>query len=198
MTSSTSLLVRSAEPPVSLLEGVADLFERMGATIGPDRVAMLYQGTTPEAVQREWALGLAGFRGREFERGLQALRLRRYAPNLGEFALLCRPALDPEYAFWEAHAGLAARGRGELGRWSHPAVWRAACELSPEVRAGNYSACRKRWEMTLSREFAAGWGEPVPEPVKQIENSPTEVAMPSEVRKWMAGLNRKFSRSNFS
>lgn len=129
----------------------------------------------------EWALGLADMRPEEIARGLGACRMRKFAPSLGEFAQLCRPAMDPEAAFYEAELGMSERNRGRRGLWSHPAIWRAACAMEQQVREGPYSAVKKRWEFTLGRELEAGWGEEVPGPRPRIEHpAPEQGVGPSE------------------
>lgn len=191
-TTSTSLLARSASASPALLSAVSDLFTRMSAAIGGDKIAMLYVDSAQEDVQQEWALGLMGYRGRELERGLAGMRGRIFAPNLGEFQRLCRPALDPEWAWHEAQAGLQERAAGRVGAWSHPAVWRAATAMSWELRTKTFAAARRQWEMTLAREFAAGWGEEVPEPAPRIEHQPSTRPMTVEQKQQLKALAKSF------
>src|SRR6186713_2651596 len=66
----------------------------------------------PNIVEREWMDGLAGFRRHELERGCTACSDGRiFPPTLGEFKLLCRPCLDPEWAWHEARECLLQRDR---------------------------------------------------------------------------------------
>lgn len=139
-----------------------------------------------KAMINEWAQGLTDMRPEEIARGLARCRTRTFPPSLGEFAQFCRPALDPEVAFLEAQDGLRARDRGEMGRWSHPAIWRAACAMSTEVRSGPFSAFRKRWEYVLRNEYELGWGEDVPAPAKRIEHAHRPIPMPAHVRERLA------------
>ena len=150
---------------------IGRLFERLESQMGT-KVMDLYKGGNPESIQHEWSTGLAGFTPQELQRGLSRCQHRKFAPNLGEFAQLCRPTLDPEIAWHEAVAGLQAREAGEVGVWSHPAVWRAACTLRYELRTANLRDCRNRWDYELSNEFARGHVADVPPPaaaVLQIE-----------------------------
>lgn len=160
---------------------VERLFSRLNDALG-GKMADLYVGRVREDVEREWSIGLAGMTGRELARGVKAARLRTFAPNVGEFARLCRPALDPEYAFREAQIGLAARSRGETGEWSHPAVYRAAMTLSWDVRRKSYREMRYDWDRELTKEFERGWGEDVPPAQKQVEHSPTNTVQSPAVR----------------
>lgn len=190
----TSTLLPEPSEPLPLV-AVQKLFDRLISQLGK-KFHDLMGDATPETVQQEWAMGLAGFRRRELQRGIEALRGRRFAPVLGEFALLCRPAMDPEYAWYEAQDGLRARDRGEMGVWSHPAVWRAAIamgEVGVNVRNGTFLHARKRWEMNLNRQLAAGWGDEVPEPVLRLVSEPTLKDMPSDVRKQLSDLSKQLS-----
>lgn len=169
---------------------IGKLFERIEGAVG-NKAAALYEGATAEIVQAEWAEALAGFSDVEIMRGLAEVRKRPFAPNAGEFARLCRPALDPEYAWHEAGECLRQRdtligGKPQAGDWSHPAVYRAANRMAQEVRGGDYRAHRVRWGFVLAREFAAGWGEPIEPPPLKIESKPKLGPPPVAVREQMA------------
>lgn len=184
-----SVLSAAIEPQAQSVVG--QLFERIEGAIG-NKAAMLYEGADPKVVQSEWAEGLAGFSDIEVMRGLAEVRKRAFPPNVGEFARMCRPALDPEYAWHEAgdclrqRDKLDARGNPQAGDWSHPAVYRAACAMPQEVRGGDYKANRVRWGYVLSREFARGWGEPIEPPTLRIESQPKVGPPPVSVREQMA------------
>lgn len=150
-------------------------------------------GADQKRMVSEWAQGLAGMSSAEVERGMAECRTRRFAPSLGEFAQLCRPALDPEYAWEEARRGLLARERGETGVWSHPAVWRAARTLAYEIKNGSYKARRVSWQMELAHQFEKGWGDDVPPVPKRVEHRPTLTPMPAAIRKKLAELNLKIT-----
>lgn len=166
------------------------LFNRLSEYLG-GRMADLFQGVPREDVERSWSAALAGFTREELTRGVAACSERIVAPTVGEFKRLCRPSLDPEFAWYEAQDGLQARGRGEHGVWTHPAVWRAATQMSHELRTSTYNASRVRWQRTLSREFERGWGDDVPPlPAARIEHSPTLKAPTSEQLKTLASLRR--------
>lgn len=170
-----------------------DFLERLGSIVGKSKLGQAIGSVNPDLALQAWYAGLADLTSAELERGLRACLSRQWAPTIGEFRLLCRPSLDPETAWLEAHDGLAARARGRVGEWSHPAVWRAACAMGYEIRTGNYATCRKRWERVLEREFAAGWGDDVPPVSKSITNAATAKAMPPEIRSQLAQLSAKLS-----
>ncbi len=172
------------------LELVANVFTVLTGQLG-SKVADLWGGVPPGDVQAEWAAGLAGFRPQELARGLAACRNRRFAPTLGEFTVLCRPALDSEWAFLEAGDGLRARDSGEAGVWSHPAVYRAACAMGMEVRSGDWKAVRTRWGYVLARELAQGWGDDVRPPVPRLKNEVRTGPPSEEVRRKLDELRLK-------
>jgi len=188
----------STAKPASLAEPlpqrwVARIFDRLTAQLGA-KVADLYAGVPAENVQAEWSSALAGFAPEEIDRGLRACQTRAFAPTLGEFTRLCRPGLDPELAWFEAGEGMRARENGEVGEWTHPAVYRAASQFAFELKTATFSQVRRRWEWTLQREFAKGWGESVPAPVARIEHKPV-LRQPTEAeRRALAELRAKFTR----
>ncbi|WP_423454298.1 hypothetical protein [Ottowia sp. VDI28] len=181
--------------PTSLAEArpiprklIAEVFDRLQAQLG-GKMADLYAGADLRLVQDEWGAGLAGFQPKEIERGVAMCRERAFAPTLGEFLRMCRPAVDPEYAWLEAGDCLRQRDAGLVGDWSHPAVWRAASKMGPEVRSGDWRAHRTRWTYNLRRELAAGWGEAPPRPLPAItHNATTRGPTPAE-RAAMASLS---------
>ncbi len=58
-------------------------------------------------------------------------------------------------------------------------MYRAACAMSSEVRAGDLRHHRKRWEFTLEREFRKGWLTGVPEPAKALGHSEAKTRPPT-------------------
>lgn len=167
---------------------IRELIRALNAQLGT-KLADMFEGVAPADVEIEWSAQLAGFRSEEIERGLAVVSERRFPPTLGEFKNFCRPALDPEYAWYEAAAGMRARAAGKRGVWSHPAVYRAAKNFDYELRRRSFADCRTRWSMELRRQFAAGWGEPVPDPVLAIENQPIKGGAPSpQVRAHIARI----------
>jgi len=167
---------------------VERVFIRLSAQLGA-KMADLYNGISPSAVKKEWGEGLSGFEPDEIVRGLKTCQTRIFAPTLGEFLRLCRPALDPELAWLEAAEGVRARNAGQVGQWSHPAVYRAAVVMTFELSSSSFKQCQKTWAWRLEREFAAGWGESVPPPALRIECESAKRAAPSaEQRQKIADL----------
>lgn len=173
-------------PPKSLPQRhIASIFDRLSAQFG-GKLADLYAGVSPALVQTEWAAGLAGFSKDELVRGVGACRTKVFAPTLGEFAAFCRPALNSEVAWHEAQLGLAERAAHRIGAWTHPAVFRSACLMSMEIRAGEFKRCRNQWRNCLDRELALGFGEAVPPPVprlaKAVKTGPPSLEIRERIR----------------
>lgn len=191
-TVSTAL---STPKPASLTEAkplpdaaMSELFSGLAAALG-DKFTSFFEDVPQEDLRANWAASLSGFMRHEIQRGLAAVTEQRFPPTLGEFKHLCRPALDPEFAWLEAAAGLAARAKGQKGVWTHPAVYRAAMEMAHELRTDTFQRCRVRWKRALSASFADGWGDPVPDPVLVLEHKPIKGGPPApEIRARIAAI----------
>lgn len=172
------------------------IFARLSAQLGA-KIADLWQGVPPEQVKAEWAEALAHFDRTEIARGLQACQSRQFAPTLGEFLRLCRPALDPEIAWLEAQACMRQRDAGEIGDWTHPGVYRAARDMQHEIRTGSFRENRKRWEWLLWRELQRGWLMAIPKPAPALAHSDAPVRGPTEEeRRKLAELRGSFPKLN--
>lgn len=158
------------------------VFTRLSSQLG-NKMADLYSGADPLDVKNEWGTGLTGFKPSEIKRGLKACQTRIFAPTLGEFLRLCRPALDPELAWFEAVEGMAARNAGKIGEWTHPAVYRAAVVMAYEVLNVSYNHAKKSWAWRLEKEFAAGWGEAIPAPALRLTREEPKPAAPNAEQK---------------
>ena len=97
--------------------------------------------------------------------GLKTCRARYVkTPSCAEFILACRPEIDPVATYHEAVAGLEARGKGEAGTWSHPAVFWAASLLARELMGQSYSQIKEKWAVALRAQLArTEWAE-IPPP----------------------------------
>lgn len=138
--------------------------------LGAERVGRNFGDNANEV----WAEHLAGFMTGEIKRGLREVASRRFPPTLGEFAVWCRPCLEPEAAWVEAEHCMKQRDRGEVGDWTHPAVWRASQEMGYELRSGDFKRYRVSWAACMKRELAKGWGAMPPAPDKRLAHAPME------------------------
>lgn len=161
--SSTSDWPTSAIP----LAWVESLFARMSLTYGA-KFADQWKNIDPMALKKHWAEALGKYAPAELKRGVDALKTRDWPPTLPEFEKLCRPAVDPTTAYYEAVEGIRAREQGELGTWSHPAVFWAATRLSFDLKHQSYSAVRERWEKLLAMEMEKGQWADIPAPAPAL------------------------------
>ncbi|MCP2516769.1 hypothetical protein M5J07_17655 [Achromobacter mucicolens] len=129
------------------------------------KFAQQWEGLTPRELKDSWNQKLAGLDEAQVRRGLVACMTREWPPTLPEFVKLCCPWMAPEVAYHEAVRGMSARKRGELGIWSHPAVYWAAVGVSTvDLFSSTYGSIKARWEKTLSDELAKGAWPDIPEP----------------------------------
>ncbi len=76
-----------------------------------------------------------------------------WPPSCSEFIQACRPSINPLIAYYEAVAGCQARSRGEIGTWSHPAIFWAAAPLSYDLLNQSYSQIKTRWESAFEAQM---------------------------------------------
>ena len=182
-TPSTSPFGLSRDGGPIPVKWVEDLFARLAAILG-GAMSNVYANADPTLVKAEWAEALGIFSADEVKRGLAACRTRKFAPNLGEFLHLCRPALDPEVAWIEGEKGLKLFADGEPFEWSHWAVYWAARSMAYEIRSASFAQSRKRWERVLGDEFAKGaWCSPPDPTARRIAQHAANPAMPNAAGK---------------
>jgi hypothetical protein len=145
---------------------VKALFEQMLLDFGK-KFTDQWSSVDPEKMEEWWCRNLTGFTRREFKRGLLAMEKLAWPPTLPEFKKLCR--IDSLNAYYEALEGIQAREKGEVGVWSHPAVFWAAMPLSFDLKHKSFTDMRLRWEKALNDEFDKGQWEPIPQPMKMLE-----------------------------
>jgi hypothetical protein len=116
----------------------------------------------------------------DIKAGLKACRTRfDWPPSCAEFMKACRPPVDKMAAYYEAVAGVQARSKGDMGRWSHPAIFWAAMPMAFDLGAQTYSQIKGRWEQALDEQMDRGEWPAIPAPM---------VALPSPGR---ADLSRE-------
>lgn len=124
----------------------------------------MWKGSSVDALIQFWTRGLRGYTPREIRRGIEALETRPWPPTLPEFKLMCRPPVDDMKSYYEALAGLEARGKGEAGTWSHPAIYWAASLLRLELMSQTHAQIKDRWTALLKSQLEHGeWAE-IPAP----------------------------------
>lgn len=153
------------------------------------KFAQAWEGLTPREVKDSFNQKLAGFTETEARVGLVACLGRDWPPTLPEFMRLCRPWMEPETAFHEAVAGMVARKRGDMGAWSHPAIFHAARAVgSHDLMNCGYAVMKLRWERALRDEFARGEWEAVPTPAPALPAPGGTLATREDAAKAMAKM----------
>lgn len=146
---------------------VEQLFERMLFDYGK-KFTDQWGAADMDKLIAHWSTELAGYRGAELDRGVAAMAGRDWPPTLPEFKRLCRPGVDPMRAYYEALAGIEARGKGELGTWSHPAIFWAAWPMRRDLREQTFSAVKAKWEAALQQQLDKGAWDLIPQPVFEL------------------------------
>ena len=113
---------------------------------------------------------------------------REWPPSVPQLADACNPPLDPAMAYHEAVAGLEARGKGEVGVWSHPAVFWAATGLSRDLASQPGQFMKDRWAAALKAQLALGAWEPIPLPRPQLAAPGKSMTSPEEATRMLAQL----------
>lgn len=158
-----------------LRELVTSLLDSMFFDFG-SRFTQKWGGVEPEKLVIHWCNELKGFTANEIKRGIEAQKDLAEPPDLRHFKRLCRPPLDPVTAYYEAIAGTEARNKGEVGIWSHPAIFWAAMPLSFDLTHQTFSAIKGRWEKALNEQLEKGeWAE-IPKPMVAIECKKEELS----------------------
>jgi hypothetical protein len=161
-------LAARSEVPAIPLRWAQKIITRMHTLYGA-HFARQWEGLDAASMAECWSEELAGFTPEEIARGLDACKARTFPPTLPEFLTMCRPPLVPDVAFHEAVAGMVARQRGDVGTWSHPAIYWAAVKVgSGDVLALGYGALKSRWEAALRDQLAAGDWPAVPTPAPAL------------------------------
>ncbi len=170
-------------PPDAIPQAwIEKLFDEMLLTYGK-KFSDQWGGIDPRRMKIHWARKLAKLTNEEMTRGVTAMRTKDWPPTLNEFLSMCKPPIDPIHAYYEAVEGLADRDRGNIGKWSHRAIFWTASRLAFELKGQSFSAVKPRWEKALSDEMAKGSWPEIKKP------SPSLVA-PGKVRSSKEDANR--------
>ena len=140
---------------------VERLFDRMLLSFGK-KFTDQWGGTDAQKLFDFWAVELAGYSGEELKRGLKSMEDQDWPPSLPQFKKMCRPPVDTVHAYYEAISGLQARAKGEIGTWSHPAIYWAATGMTFDLLNQTFSMVKQRWEKALGDQMEKGAWEPVP------------------------------------
>lgn len=158
-----------------LRELVTNLLDSMFCDFG-SRFTQKWGGVDPEKLVIHWCNELKGFSANEIKRGIEAQKELPEPPDLRHFKRLCRPPIDTVVAYYEALEGLQARNKGEVGVWSHPAIFWASMPLSFDLAHQTFSQMKSRWEKALKDQMEKGQWEEIPKPMIAIEHKKTDIS----------------------
>ena len=143
---------------------VESLFQKMTFAYGT-KFSDQWRGVDAEGLKRHWATELGKYTPDQLKSGAEKLKTRDWPPTLPEFEKMCQPTTDPMVAYYEAVNGVQARAKGEMGKWSHPAIFWAAMPMSFDLGNQAFSQIKGRWENALAEQMERGeWAE-VPKPM---------------------------------
>lgn len=165
------------------LSWVEKLFERMEALYG-NKFLDMWRDANADLVKQLWAEEMGKLNSDDLRRGYAALMVRDWPPSLPEFVKMCRPSVDATVAYYEAVNGLHARDRGEMGVWSHAAIFWASAKMAFDLKGIGYSAMKGRWEAALHAEMEKGEWAPIPEPALALP-APGKADLPRDKAKEM-------------
>lgn len=182
--------------PMAKLEGISlidHLWNRLSGTYGGRWLKDFPDMQSIENWKAAWAEALDEERvtPQEVAQGLRTCRRKfpDWPPAVGEFIQACRPGLIPENAFHDAVEGMTARRRGEMGQWTHPAVYWAAVRVgSHDLLNCGYSVMQTRWERALSDELGRGEWAAIPAPAVALPAPGATHATPAEAAKALEAM----------
>ena len=155
-SANTALSTSTTPLPESWIE---KLFHKMLLEYGK-KFSDQWGGADTDELIAHWARELAGYTGQEIKRGLAGIDTREWPPTLPEFKKMCRPPVNEMTAYYEAIAGLEARGKGESGEWSHPAIYWTASYLKADLMTQTYGQIKDRWNALLKAQMERGaWAD---------------------------------------
>lgn len=162
MSNVTKLSTSTKPAPITWVES---LFDRMTACYG-NKFLDMWRGADMNLVKHLWAEEMGKLSHEDLKRGYAALMTRDWPPSLPEYVKMCKPSVDPTVAYYEALNGLQSRERGEVGTWTHPAIfWASVAVSAHDLKHQSYSQIKARWEKALQDEMDKGQWEPVPVPL---------------------------------
>ncbi len=182
--------------PMAKLEGISlidHLWNRLSGTYGGRWLKDFPDMQSIENWKAAWSEALDEERvtPQEVAEGLRTCRRKfpDWPPAVGEFIQACRPGLIPENAFYDAVEGMTARRRGEMGQWTHPAVYWAAVRVgSHDLLNCGYSVMQTRWERALSDELGRGEWAAIPAPAVALPAPGATHATPAEAAKALEAM----------
>lgn len=139
------------------------LFAKLHSFYGT-RFLDMWRGNDLQTVKAVWTQELSKLSRDEVAKGANSLVNQEYCPSLPQFIKLCRTDIDAVAAYYEALNGVIAREIGEMGEWSHPAIFWASVKVgSFDLKNQTYSNIKARWERALNEEINNGQWADIPQ-----------------------------------
>lgn len=138
------------------------LFIKMSNFYG-NKFRLMWGDSDLNQVKFVWAHELSKLSRDEIAKGANSLVNQEYCPTLPQFIKLCRTDIDSVAAYYEALNGVVAREKGELGEWSHLAIFWASVKIGAfDLKNQTYSNIKARWEKALDEEINKGQWSDIP------------------------------------
>ena len=138
------------------------LFIKMANFYG-NKFRLMWGDSDLNQVKAVWTQELSKLSRDEIAKGANSLVTQEYCPTLPQFINLCRIKIDSVAAYYEAINGVVARDKGEMGEWSHPAIFWATTKIgSFDLKNQTYSNIKARWERALDEEINKGQWSDIP------------------------------------
>lgn len=164
------------------------LFAKMSSLYG-NKFTDMWRDQDISVVKKVWYEELAKLTRDEIAKGANALMNQEWPPTLPQFIKLCRPNIDFVAAYYEAVNGVVARERGEIGEWSHPAIFWASVKVGAfDLKNHSYSNIKGQWEKALEAELGKGQWEDIPKPAIALP-APSAAASKDVADKYLAQTN---------
>ena len=139
------------------------LFIKMANFYG-NKFKLMWGDSDINNVKAVWTQELSKLSRDEIAKGANSLVNQEYCPTLPQFIKLCRTDIDSVAAYYEALNGVIAREKGEMGEWSHPAIFWATTKISSfDLKNQTYSNIKARWERALNEEINNGQWADIPQ-----------------------------------
>lgn len=159
------------------------LFTKMFALYG-NKFADMWRDFDIDSIKSTWAQELGKLSRDELTKGVNSLIDQEWPPTLPQFMKICRKDIDPLAAYYEAVNGVVARERGEIGEWSHPAIFWASVKVGAfDLKGQSYQQIKSRWETALQAQIDAGAWNAIPEAL---------IALPAPATQATAAIADKF------
>ncbi len=165
MSNVAKILSTSTDWPADAIpeHWIESLFQKMTFTYG-SKFADQWRGIDADGLKKYWAKELGKYTPDQLKAGVDKLKNRDWPPTLPEFEKMCRPLIDPMVAYYQAVNGVQARAKGEMGIWSHPAIYWAAIPMSFDLVSQTYAQIKNRWEAAYNEQMERSEWPDIPEP----------------------------------